>query len=452
MNKCSTLILYLSPLLSAWAAANLRRNPVATVAIGTAEDLRHSQSKRLWSKDESYVLTLENHKGVQYFAPITLNKQKLAAVYDTGSFEIMAMSNMCSACQIPSNLFKYDNTTSETFTKGDNAIIDHYFAGGLVVAKQDFETVHIGDFGKDFAVKDMPFWQVVHTNMGVWMNKKAQFTAIVGLGHRTSVPGTPEGERKVDSLLERTGTDRFAICLQKGRSNPGFITFNPHLDLPPPALVNAASESSTPSSMFRRIPVIGKSHWAVELNEVSHLNGKDTDRRCHDGTACVAIIDSGTSLIGVPPMAVPMVMSIIKEIKQDCSNLDDMQDLVFTLGGQRFAMPPAAYVVQFPDGAGGHKCLPAFTDFDMESRNGQVWILGMPFLRQFYTVFDRTEPSIYVADQGDNCDPVSSNSTMNATFVNTSFVAPRLHQEPALADISEAMLPSWAQGRSIMDI
>jgi len=456
MKTCSITLPYVLVLVVRIAdAAYLRRDPNVVAGIGSAE--KPPKQPKTVENHESlteYTLTLQNYKGVQYFAPITFNDQKLSAVYDTGSFEIMAMSKMCTACKIPSPQVKYDNTSSRTFARGDRGIENHHFAGGLVVAKQDYETVHIGDLGKDFTIKHMPFWQVVDTDMRVWMSKKAQFTAIVGLGHRTVVPDTPEDQKPVESLLERTNTNRFAICLQKGISNPGYITFNPRIDSQV-AGFNAVGGTSMPQALYRRVPVIGKNHWAVEMNEVSTFNGEKTDRRCHDGNACVAIIDSGTSLIGVPPIAVPMILKIAKSIKQDCSNIDQLHDLVFDLGGHRFALPPAAYIVQFRTGD-VRRCMPAFTDFDMLSTHGSVWILGMPFLRHFYTVFDRTEPSIYVADQGENCEPAMSNSTANTTFVNTSFASARPHQEPAMADTSEAMLPSWAlgkaNGKAIVDI
>jgi hypothetical protein len=396
-------------------------------------------------RSQEFKLTLDNHKGVQYTAPITLNNQTLRAVYDTGSFEIMAISRLCKVCSLPSGLNTYDNATSPTFKKGNRPIVDHHFAGGLVVARQDYETVLVGDVSSVFKVTNMAFWQVVDTNMPVWMNKKASFTAIVGLGHRGAVPDTPEDEKPMDSLIERTGTQRFAICLERGPEKPGYLVFNPAYDF----------RVTSISSMFRRINVVGNHHWAVTMNSVSAIRNDRTDRSCVDGNKCVAIIDSGTSLIGVPPNAVHMVYDIIQQVKYDCSNLDTLPELVFELDGHKFAMPGSAYTVQYGQGADGkpQRCLPAFTDFAMTSDRGTVWILGMPFLRHFYTVFDREEPSIYVADQGDNCEPVSAQNATGAdsTFFNTTGLVGgmrRKQQLPTIADMSQAQLPSWAYGQA----
>jgi len=199
------------------------------------------------------------------------------------------------------------------------------------------------------------------------------------------------------SLLELSSTRRFAFCLE---ANTCQLVFSPTYDLRPSAL------------MFQPVPVIGINHWAVEMNSVSATHEGKTTSRCVDGQKCVAIIDSGTSLIGVPPNAVNFVFEIIQQIKYDCSNLDKLPDLVIDLGGHKFAMPPSAYVVQLGEAGGkATRCLPAFTDFAMTSDQGTVWILGMPFLRHFYTIFDREEPSLYVAEQGDDCEPAAPKPT-----------------------------------------
>jgi hypothetical protein len=456
MKKCISCLLYVSPFLCVANAASLRRNPTVSAGIGSIDNTQHASNGKATPSTADfahpeYTLTLQNYKGVQYFAPIMLNNQKMSAVFDTGSFEIMAMSKACTACKIPAPLVKYDNASSPTFIKGKHGIENHYFAGGTVVARQDYETVRIGDLGKDFTVAEMPFWQIVDTDMLVWMSNRARFTAIVGLGHRTTVP---ESAGTVETLLERTETDLFSICLEKGASNPGHLTFNPKVDLmgqTDSAQFTASSGSATSQSMFRKLPVIGKNHWTVRINEVSTSNGKDTINICNAGQSCVAVVDSGTSLIAVPPLAVPMIKTLIQSVKADCSNIDQLQDLVFNLAGHQFVMPPSAWVVKF-ENKGVTKCLPAFTDFKMSSAMGSVWILGMPFLRRFYTVFDRITPSLYVADQGPNCQPAVHNSTMNQTFVTTSGgMVPRVHEEPAFVDIDEAQLPSWAFGESMID-
>lgn len=430
------------------------------VSVVTATNLRHSgdltAGLRGFRRDDAslngasytglqpqtFKLTLSNVKGVQYTAPVSLNNQTLMAVYDTGSFEIMAVSRQCSVCNLPVHLATYDNSTSQSFVAGDRPIEDHHFAGGLVVARQDFETVHVGTVESVFKVENMAFWQVVHTDMLIWKNRKASFTAIVGLGHRGAVPDTPDDEKPMESLIERTGTERFAICLMRGPSNPGYLIFNPTFNF-------------DFGRVFRRISVIGKHHWAVNMNSVSASHGSEAPGLCTNGKKCIAIIDSGTSLIGVPPNAVDFVFDLVKQIRYDCSNLEELPKLTFELDGHKFVMPASAYTVQLGEPGGKpSRCLPAFTDFAMTSGEADVWILGMPFLRHFYTVFDRKEPSIYVAEQGENCEPAVPNvATPTVEFFNsTGHPGDKQQRLPTMVDMSEAALPSWAYGQKQLTI
>jgi len=417
------------PLISIASAANLRhdnpRDPSALAQLADADVATTSD----YASAAEFRLTLSNYKGVQYTAPITLNNQKLHAVYDTGSFEVMAMSTKCTVCKVPATETKYNSLLSQSFLKGDGSVSVHSFAGGKVTATRDYETVHLGDVGNEFTLQHMPFWQVFSTDMRVWMKNKAQFTAIVGLGHRKTLPG-----QKTDALLERTDTHRFAICLRKGQLQPGYLTFNPTMHQPIGSMLGAVG------SMYKRLPVIGKSHWAVRMDDVTFTVGGVSSSGCLFGESCLAIVDSGTSLIGVPPSAVKMIGGLSKLVKEDCSNMDTLPDLVWKLAGKTFTMPPSSYVVRWPKD-GGIQCVPAFTKFDLMTTS-KVWVLGMPFFRTFYTVFDRTEPSLYIAEQGPNCEPAAAASHL-AKNLSTGFAARGL-QEPSFVDIAEATLPSWA--------
>jgi len=148
-----------------------------------------------------------------------------------------------------------------------------------------------------------------------------------------------------------------------------------------------------------------------------------------------------------------MIQTLIKRIKYDCSNLDELPDLVFMIDGKRFALPARAYTVHFGllDGKPS-RCMPAFTDVSMSLNGANVWVLGLPFLRHFYTVFDREGPNIYVADQADNCEPALSGS---GAFIDASTQRGRAHHElplPTIADLSAARLPSWAFGNKAIQL
>jgi len=388
----------------------------------------------------THTLKMENYLGVQYIAPITLGNQVLGAVYDTGSFDIMAVATGCAVCKYSGPA--YNQKTSGTFVAGGSpgrALEEHVYMSGKVMAKEDLETVCIGDAASPIIAQRAPFWQVMDTDIEVWTKDRARFTAIVGLGHADTVPnsdGTPSSEL---SLLSRVGAQRFAVCLERGPRNPGWLTINP--------LMSAATQS-----LYRTVPVVGENHWATPL--VSFEVDGWTKNLCEGQN--VAIVDSGTSMLGVPSAAIVAMAELIDEIQTDCSNLEDLPDMTFRLGQHSFTLPPSAYVLkvssEISDGTVFNSCIPAFMPIDMSTSRGNVWILGMPFLRHHYTVFDRVGKSLHIADQGENCQPVKEEfQTFN--LVNPHGLAvPKaktkrtLPSPPTLADVRAAMRPMWARG------
>jgi cathepsin D len=375
-----------------------------------------------------FKVPLHSPNGMQFVGDFTIGGQVTTALYDTGSFDIITASDLCSKCRTPPNLNLYSNKSSSTFKEGKTGVRGHMFTSGLLWARQDFETVHIGSADSVLSVDNTPFWQIVHTDMRLWTGNESTFSTYVGLGHGALVPGIPTEEPQMKTLVELSGTRRFAICLG---ANNGELVFNPTHDL------------TATAGMFRTVSVIGEHHWAVDMKSISYSIGGQGDSQCDGFHKCAAIIDSGTSLIGMPPRYYAFMEKITKMLKDDCSNLDKLPDLVFELGGQTFALPGYAYVIRatFADSY----CYPAFMDIGMDSDTKDVWILGVPFLRHFYTVFDRDGPSLHIAEKGDECEPVGpAPPVASGSFLRPPGLAKlRRGLQPAIADISQASGPSW---------
>jgi len=125
---------------------------------------------------------------------------------------------------------------------------------------------------------------------------------------------------------------------------------------------------------FQYVPVKSKTYWQVVLNQVS-VNGKDV--ACTGG--CDAIVDTGTSLIVGPALAVRKLLSEVN-VKEDCSNLGSLPNITWHFGSASLTLPASIYVLKFENqcvlGIQGQAFLP-------------FWILGDSFIREFYTAFDR---------------------------------------------------------------
>jgi len=85
--------------------------------------------------------------------------------------------------------------------------------------------------------------------------------------------------------------------------------------------------------------VIEQTYWNLKLDSMTQ-DGKDTV----DSTGFRAAIDSGTSLIMGPQDLVDKVVEGIT-VNQDCSGVDELPDITFTIDGHPYPLKAADYVV-----------------------------------------------------------------------------------------------------------
>jgi len=248
----------------------------------------------------------------------------------------------------------------------------------------------------------------------------------------------------------------FGICLQRsGSAAPGWLIFGPSVDNLPVG------------GFFRSVDIVGKTHWGVMMYDF-HVPGIVKPDPCVP--SCGAIIDSGTSLIAAPPTAMPFIRELSAMVKRDCSNLWQLPTLKFRLGDHEVELPPKAYVMKVkkrvtvkkerwndlfaPETVIETQCVPAFMSINKNSAYGPVWILGMPFLRYYYTVFDRHNKKVHIAEASESCQPSPPNAVpafFNATHgingTGPSGMTTRFSQhdfEPNEADPNEVRVPLWA--------
>lgn len=376
-----------------------------------------SLRKKALDEPKSYKQILHNYQNVQYYADFQIGGQTISGIFDTGSFELLVRSSRCTACAHPTP--PYDHLKSHTYTK-NGTVTKHVFGSGPCISMLGYETVSVGDFHST----EQAFWEI--TDHRITVMDTAKFAAIVGIG-----PNFGFGNKE-KTLLMNYGISEFSICLQKGSGADGYLTWGP-------------DPKKLEEKQYAVANVVGRHHWVTPMTAIgfgehfakAREENSTTTMVCGSGKGCAAIIDSGTSLIAAPGIALMQLSEQLKPIQEDCSNLHELPTLHFVLDGTDFALPPEAYVMRItgatleaddiwdllffkPKIRKIDMCMPAFMQIDMMSQHGPVWIMGMPFFRYYHTTFDREKEQMKFSVASETCEqepfkPITKSESLLAT-------------------------------------
>jgi cathepsin D len=121
-----------------------------------------------------------------------------------------------------------------------------------------------------------------------------------------------------------------------------------------------------------------------------------------------AVLDTGTSLIAGPTAEVTPLLKALgcapsalnpEEYTISCSAIPSLPVVNVTLAGAggapvTFSMTPQQYILNIEDA--NIECLCGFLGLDIPAPAGPLYILGDPFLRAYYSVYD-ARGSVYLA-------------------------------------------------------
>lgn len=386
-----------------------------------------------------YVQKLKNDGDLSYFGDIAIGGQIVNGIFDTGSFELVVMSTACHMCFLSGDV--YDPNKSSTHVVDEGRLPNmHMYGSGLIVDKKAEDRVSIGD-GR-LQTDNFSFWEVYGHIMPIMIG--AEFGAIVGMGRKGTVPAIVTNGTEV-SLLEAVepDVDRFSVCFGREPASPGWWTWG--AEVPPAA---------------KELHVIGEIHWGLNLTNVrlpAKAGGKTYAIGCEKG--CGAVMDTGTSLIAAPREALKKLEHAISKLDPKCKNIDDMPDLLFELDGEEVSLPPTSYI-GILDGLlnptiedllyfkPGPHCQPLFIAMDEMTQYGPMWIVGMPFFREYHTTFEsfrkesgiaKSKDTIFVAPASSDCKPMSTN--LLTTSATTDRKVDR--RVPLRIDAAKLKVPTW---------
>jgi len=128
-------------------------------------------------------------------------------------------------------------------------------------------------------------------------------------------------------------------------------------------------------------PVTTPGYWQVQMDDVM-LAGENLGI-CTGDQKCQVAVDTGTSLLAGPSDVVRMLVKKLR-VAEDCSNLKSLPNLGFVVGGQVLNLTAEDYVSVSDD-----SCSIGLMSLDIPPPKGPLFIFGDPFLRKYYTVYDR---------------------------------------------------------------
>jgi len=175
-------------------------------------------------------------------------------------------------------------------------------------------------------------------------------------------------------------------------------------------------------------------YWQVKIKGVK-IGGVSVPA-CDSGK-CVGIVDSGTSLLGVPSQQVRDVhWKLARKIPGDPTEIDcrhaggpqvvfDLGGFEISLGAEDYSRPTAMRVESNTTGTVQVVCRASLLPVDMgteaDGGNPLTWIFGEPVLRKYYTTFDwkQEEIGFALAKQ-----PSASESNVGAKTAHNVLGAP----------------------------
>jgi len=147
--------------------------------------------------------------------------------------------------------------------------------------------------------------------------------------------------------------------------------------------------------------------WQAVLTDVTK-NNIGLGNCGQDG--CQVAFDTGTSVIGGPEHLITAILREV-DVQEDCSNYDTLPLIGFHFRMFVFNLDKTDYVKRV-----GSKCVHQFLAIDLDPSKGSLVLLGDPFMKRYFTIFDRDTLKIGLAWAVHAEDPDAKESNFEKGF------------------------------------
>jgi len=258
-------------------------------------------------------VVVQDFMNAQYFVEVEVGTpgQKFTMVPDTGSSNLWVYSHSCWSIPCWTHPL-FDSSKSSTYKKNGEVFDITYGSGGVK-----------GSVGEDIAMigdikATMSFGEVTSASGVSFIASK--MSGIMGLAYDTiSVDGLKTW-MDVNTLTDKS----FSFYLHSNPSESYMVI--PGMD-------------TAGYTTIQSHKVVEQKYWALQLNSIQNGANKI------DAAGCKAVIDSGTSLLVGPKAIVDQMIKGIS-VNSDCSNLDQLPELGFTIDQQYYPLAAKDYVLE----------------------------------------------------------------------------------------------------------
>jgi len=315
-----------------------------------------------------------------YFGTISIGSppQDFLVLFDTGSGNLLVPSTLCDdkSClkhkrfnsSLSSSLkdIAFSNKPDTPVgDDGDRDVVNLGFGTGKVDGVIMKDKVCIGSI-----CSHVDFVAATDMSDEPWMT--APFDGVLGLG--------------LPKLSENPAFNTFfRISKEKAVKRNIFSVFLGATDAEESEITFGQYKKERMASDLFWVPVSKEGFWQVKLEDVTIANEKM--KLCHGN--CSVVVDTGTSLIAGPTEIVNMLIDKLN-VSSDCSNFNKLPNIGFVIQGHIMNLSPEDYV----DRNGISDCGVSLMTQDVDPSEGPMWILGDPFLRKYYTVYDQEKKQV----------------------------------------------------------
>eukprot|EP00747_Dinoflagellata_sp_TGD_P166758 gnl/TRDRNA2_/TRDRNA2_190054_c0_seq1.p2 gnl/TRDRNA2_/TRDRNA2_190054_c0~~gnl/TRDRNA2_/TRDRNA2_190054_c0_seq1.p2 ORF type:complete len:500 (-),score=129.22 gnl/TRDRNA2_/TRDRNA2_190054_c0_seq1:99-1598(-) len=384
------------------SAQQHRRHDLSFISRGRSTEKLSAKASKVAAMTHMRSMSQSLH-ALQYFGEVAVGtpSQRFTVIFDTGSGHLMVPSVKCEsgACEHHKRFIANKSSTYVPIGWADSPLVPATDDTDRDTQVVNFATGDaVGQYSRDMVclgTKDQPFCAMADFVEAIEESdnpfKDADWDGIVGLGQGVS----DAAEFNVFGVLAANSTPAlhkplFAVYLGRQIQDQAEITFG-----------DVREERM--ASPLTWVPVYEDGYWQFQFQDVT-IDGKPMGLcKKYGRRQCQGVLDTGSSLMMGPQQDLVPILKALnfpKDTQQNCSRDQKFPTLGFVIANKTFTMKPDDYMDRSWDGhpkeSNTETCWAHLMPVGDTGR-GPIFVLGMPFMRVFYTAYDVKAKKIGIA-------------------------------------------------------